>query len=558
MLPYSAAARGGTESPPHSERVMTRTDGPATTCRRAEVLARRRRRSPTRRATVAVGRALTKRARRARGLPRRRSWSSSAAPTNAGSVPAGARPSSGPWSPVGCSAAHSVQRPPRRRARTCASARLPRAQRRPTRSKRRGAFRTRVVRQPAPAADAASGSASRSSWKSAGRPASAAAGERSEAAAKAAAPRPRAWRRVVRRSGTVSLNTPRARTTRSRTVGTGTVQNDVVGPDLVPEPLAQPVDQALELGVGERVLLPAAVADRVMVVVAAGVGGLEAGRAADVDAVHEAELGEGVERPVDAGEPDRPAAVAQPLVDLLRAQAARLAPEQLQHLAARPAGAMPRAGQLEAGVIGPSGHARSMVTRIVFSMVHSVRPLLLLLSGAWALAACALAFAGGGADGGEGGRPVVIATTTQAADLARGVAGQRAQVRGVLAPNSDPHEYEVRPGDVKALARAAVIVRSGGDVDGWLAGAIDSAGADAPVVDLLAAAGPEGEDPHWWQDPRRAVRAVEAIRAALETADPAGAAAYEAGARRSQRRLEALDAAVRACLGQIPAARRTL
>jgi len=187
-----------------------------------------------------------------------------------------------------------------------------------------------------------------------------------------------------------------------------------------------------------------------------------------------------------------------------------------------------------------------------------VRPLLLLLSGAWALAACALAFAGGGADGGEGGRPVVIATTTQAADLARGVAGQRAQVRGVLAPNSDPHEYEVRPGDVKALARAAVIVRSGGDVDGWLAGAIDSAGADAPVVDLLAAAGPEGEDPHWWQDPRRAVRAVEAIRAALATADPAGAAAYEAGARRSQRRLEALDAAVRACLGQIPAARRTL
>src|SRR5829696_5701926 len=364
MLPYSAAARGGTESPPHSERVMTRTDGPATTCRRADVLARRRRRSPTRRATVAVGRARTKRARRARGFPRRRSWSSSAAPTNAGSVPAGARSSSGPWSPAGCSAAHAVQRPPRRRARTCASARLPRAQRRPTRSKRRGAFRTRVVRQPAPAADAASGSASSSISKSAGRPASAAAGERSEAAA-----RPRAWRRVVRRSGTVSWNTPESRKARSAAVGTGSVQDDVVGADRVAQPLAEPVDQPLELRVGERVLLAAAVADRVMVVVAAGVGGLEAGRPGDVDAVHEAELGEGVERAVDAGQTHRTAAVAQAVVDLLRAEAAGLAPEQLEHLAAGAAGAVPGTRELLTGVVGPGGgHPRSMVTRIVFSM----------------------------------------------------------------------------------------------------------------------------------------------------------------------------------------------
>jgi len=187
-----------------------------------------------------------------------------------------------------------------------------------------------------------------------------------------------------------------------------------------------------------------------------------------------------------------------------------------------------------------------------------MRPLLLLLSGAWALAACALAFAGTGGDGGGDGRPVVVATTTQVADLVRGVAGERVQVRGVLAPNSDPHEYEVRPGDVKALARAAVVVRSGGEVDGWLAGAIDSAGADAPVIDLLERVGPEGEDPHWWQDPRRAERAVEAIRAALAGVDPAGAAVYKAGARRSVRRLRALDAAVRDCIAEIPAAERTL
>ena len=173
------------------------------------------------------------------------------------------------------------------------------------------------------------------------------------------------------------------------------------------------------------------------------------------------------------------------------------------------------------------------------------------------LIAAAALLAGCGSDGGDG-RPTVVATTTQAADLARGVAGDRAEVRGILAPNSDPHDYEVRPGDVKALARTMLVVRSGGDLDEWLGGAIDSAGADAPVVDLLARAGAEGEDPHWWQDPIRAEAAVTAIGAALAKADPAGARTYEANTERSVRRLRALDTAVRRCIDRIPADERTL
>jgi len=173
-------------------------------------------------------------------------------------------------------------------------------------------------------------------------------------------------------------------------------------------------------------------------------------------------------------------------------------------------------------------------------------------------AACAALLAGCGSGGGDG-RPSVVATTTQAADLARAVAGDRAQVRGVLAPNSDPHDYEVRPGDVKALARASLVVRSGGDLDEWLGGAIDSAGADAPVLDLLDRVGPHDDgDPHWWQDPIRAEEAVTAIGEALAKADPAGASTYRANAERSVNRLQALDAAVRRCVDRIPTAERTL
>jgi ABC-type Zn uptake system ZnuABC Zn-binding protein ZnuA len=162
----------------------------------------------------------------------------------------------------------------------------------------------------------------------------------------------------------------------------------------------------------------------------------------------------------------------------------------------------------------------------------------------------------------EGGRTTVVVTTTQAADLAREVGGARVRVVGLLAPNADPHDHEVRPDDVRALADAALVVRSGGDLDAWLRGAIDSSGTDAPtlaLIDHVETRGADGEvDPHWWQDPRNGIRAVAALRAALVRADPGGAATYDERAAAQTLRLRALDAAVARCLARIPEPQRKL
>jgi ABC-type Zn uptake system ZnuABC Zn-binding protein ZnuA len=178
------------------------------------------------------------------------------------------------------------------------------------------------------------------------------------------------------------------------------------------------------------------------------------------------------------------------------------------------------------------------------------------------LALCALALAAAGCGTGAavapGGRPVVVATTTQLADLARNVAGDRAEVVGLLAPNTDPHEYEVRPRDVKALEAASLVLRSGGDVDAWLHSAIDASGTHAPILTALDRVTRDGADPHWWQDPRNAERVVAAIRDALARADPAGAAGYRANAARYEARLRGLDRGVAACLDRVPESRRML
>lgn len=178
-----------------------------------------------------------------------------------------------------------------------------------------------------------------------------------------------------------------------------------------------------------------------------------------------------------------------------------------------------------------------------------MKPTLLLL------AALALATLSACGDDGSGGAPVVVATTTQAADLARQVAGDRAEVSSILKPNSDPHAYEPRAGDVKALARADLIVRSGGEIDQWLEEAQAGAGSDAPVVTL-------GQDtrqePHWWQDPRAALRAVAILRDGLTKADAAGKASYESNAQRYLGRLGRLDRRIARCVATIPPARRKL
>lgn len=141
------------------------------------------------------------------------------------------------------------------------------------------------------------------------------------------------------------------------------------------------------------------------------------------------------------------------------------------------------------------------------------------------------------AAGGDG-RKVVVATTTQAADLARNVAGDDVEVVGLLSPNADPHDYEIRPRDLQALADADLVVRSGGDVDEWVL----EAGSEAPVVTLM-----RGSDPHWWQDPRNAIHAVGLLEQALGT----DASAYRA-------RLRTLDRAVAACIAAVPPAQRKL
>jgi zinc/manganese transport system substrate-binding protein/manganese/iron transport system substrate-binding protein len=169
------------------------------------------------------------------------------------------------------------------------------------------------------------------------------------------------------------------------------------------------------------------------------------------------------------------------------------------------------------------------------------------------LAACLVALlaagcsgSAGGGDGGGGLR--VVATTTQVADLAANVGGDRVRVTSLLKPGIDAHDYEPSPADVDALAHADVVLENGVGLEEWLGDIIESSGFDGPVVDTsqgvrLRQVGGQ-PDPHIWQDPRNAQLMAANIEHGLAAADPAGSAAFAANLAAYTKELRALDAEV--------------
>ena len=168
-----------------------------------------------------------------------------------------------------------------------------------------------------------------------------------------------------------------------------------------------------------------------------------------------------------------------------------------------------------------------------------------------ALVVAGCSASGGGAGGdrtGGGGRLRVVATTTQVADLAANVGGDRVRVTSLLKPGIDPHDYEPSPADIDAIAHADLVLENGVGLEAWLGDTIDSSGFDGPVADtsqglrLRMVGG--AADPHIWQNPRNAERMAANLERGLAAADPSAAATFQANLAAYTRQLQALDSEV--------------
>jgi zinc transport system substrate-binding protein len=146
-----------------------------------------------------------------------------------------------------------------------------------------------------------------------------------------------------------------------------------------------------------------------------------------------------------------------------------------------------------------------------------------------------------------------VVTIFPLADFVKNVAGDKVDVITLLRPGDSPHTYEPTSRDMKAVARATLLVVNGAGLDFWVEKLKTAASDNLVVVDTSAVLAEEGlllsgdghddggTNPHFWLDPVLAQKQVETIASALVAADPDNKEFYWKNAADYIAQLQSLD-----------------
>lgn len=162
----------------------------------------------------------------------------------------------------------------------------------------------------------------------------------------------------------------------------------------------------------------------------------------------------------------------------------------------------------------------------------------------------------------------VVATTGMIADTAQLLAGDLAEVVGLMGPGVDPHLFKASESDVRRLAEADLILYNGLHLEGKMGDILVKLARQRPVV-AVSDAIPENlrreppemagnYDPHIWFDVSLWIYTLEPITEALIELAPDHRQELEARRQTLRDQLQALDTWVAAQIASIPPQRRVM
>lgn len=163
----------------------------------------------------------------------------------------------------------------------------------------------------------------------------------------------------------------------------------------------------------------------------------------------------------------------------------------------------------------------------------------------------------------------ITATIGMIADIVRQVAGDKADVTGIIGEGVDPHLYKPTPRDMEKLFGddVDVVFYNGLLLEGKMQDVLVRAAGKGkkvyPVTELLPKEYIRSDeadhyDPHVWMDVNGWIHAVAAVANALSEFDPDNSAYYQANADRYTAELDKLDAYAKKSIASIPESQRVL
>lgn len=185
--------------------------------------------------------------------------------------------------------------------------------------------------------------------------------------------------------------------------------------------------------------------------------------------------------------------------------------------------------------------------------------------------------------------PLVVATTSVLCDLTQQVAAETVNLNCLMAPGEDPHVYQPKPDDRKAIDTANLIFYGGYDFEPGIIRLIRATSNPAPQIAVHEVAVPQplmGEphdhghdhdhdhhhhhdhdhthgdqlapDPHVWHDHRNGIRMVEVIAESLTNLQPEKAELYQQNVAQITRELTEIGNWIQSTIATIPPNQRTL
>lgn len=172
----------------------------------------------------------------------------------------------------------------------------------------------------------------------------------------------------------------------------------------------------------------------------------------------------------------------------------------------------------------------------------------------------------------------VSSFSTILTEVAQQVGGDQVEVIAHVKPGVDPHEYEPKPADLKAVSQSDLILLSAKHMEGYVGKLKEATGAKGRLLEVgdqfpslkLAESGHDHdhhhhdhgkggiEDPHWWHSISNIKRATQIVRDALSKISPEDKAVFAENAKGYLTRLDALEKWIKSEVAKLPRNKRKL